>query len=1282
MRSFSNSVPPLLFLIISLCFCGLCGIENGYAQEIDQVKDHLFKEAREAMERAEAEGIHFLSPQHFSEASRLFQVAQEDYEAGGRLESIRESLRKVMEHLDAAFETQSIARILMDDLIQMREEITALGFSDHAPRQFNMADSKFKAAIRAIEDGNVRVAKGLIQQSEREFRNMTIDVLQQVVLMDARQELDRAGDRIAPVARETAMREMDELTGYLDTQRDETFVVGSLFDEIFDRAENILRIAGVEVGTVDLSDLVLEEVRITPIEPNVGDDIMIHAVVKNAGSRFAEAIVVRCADAEEREIGRTVIDFLESEQSQEISFTSIAESAGDWRVTITIDPENVIRELDDENNWLTKRVDIGQRIPLPLLHSKNANIYSTKEVFMISDENWRDVLKLVSLTTWGDPQNKGWVKNYPTLIYHREGNNFDADAIIRFLQQYQPTHLTIFGNTPTGLDAVLVAAAPQGAGLNSTQISKVTMSSYLSHWSFINRVVVCEDDYETGLMASVFASYVNAPLIFDGHFKYDLLDKRVAYVVGKVSTTTTQEINKRCTKTNEKKDYTLDDLQKAYIGWTGTNKVVLVNPNDLSINYTKNFTVEKFAYPAGSTISTLYGKHSLTAPFLAAAKFEVIAATTSNTCLRIDDDVEKIFNNLKLSGPLTYLTIVANPLALPIARENRNTFPSLWGDRIVFEECDYSKLPTHPLNLSVVTTNPTTGSSKLEVITGTNARPLNPAIYKDKVVWQDYRNGKPDIYMYDLTTKKETRITSLTNSEQINPAIYGDKIVWQDNRNQHNNKPHWDIYMYDMGQKKETRITTDVNDQMNPDIFVDINYPDKIVWQDNRNLNNNKKQWDIYMYELPFQTETRITTNTQAQIHPKVHGSWIVWEDYRNGNADIYYCVTMPLSKPLVVTNAPGTQVYPRLSEVGVVWQDNQNKNWDVYFFDWVQKQARQITTSSKDQIRPDIQGYRIMWYSEGLTGIAPVHLAPPVKSDAGHWHVYLYDSYAKKHHVVHKSLLTHEYNRTFRQEADGRFYGSSNNYGKQERAVGRIFGVTPSDVSAYVARDLFFDTIRTQNRDALLIVREDHNAVKTTSCPANINPVIHGCTLEAYARSNYWTTSVQNAFNAVHFYAGTDAGPNPVDTHANTIRGLYDDSYLILYADHGGGIGFTDGIHHVVTSNHLNNISLLPSTVLDLACATGTASWGYIPADIQFGMENLRHGAMVYMGAVDLSYWHRMFDDILEGVFLQGKTIGEAYVQARNEDYNDNVYNFCQDLKGDPFYALYGDPTFKPKWW
>jgi hypothetical protein len=60
---------------------------------------------------------------------------------------------------------------------------------------------------------------------------------------------------------------------------------------------------------------------------------------------------------------------------------------------------------------------------------KNIEKYGEREIFLISDEEWKDVLRIVSLSTWTE---HGEVKKYPTLIYHNESNGFDADSIIYF----------------------------------------------------------------------------------------------------------------------------------------------------------------------------------------------------------------------------------------------------------------------------------------------------------------------------------------------------------------------------------------------------------------------------------------------------------------------------------------------------------------------------------------------------------------------------------------------------------------------------------------------------------------------------------------------------------------------------------------------------------------------------------------------------------------------------------------------------------------------------------
>ncbi|MDQ1253573.1 MAG: hypothetical protein QG646_2745 [Euryarchaeota archaeon] len=151
----------------------------------------------------------------------------------------------------------------------------------------------------------------------------------------------------------------------------------------------------------------------------------------------------------------------------------------------------------------------------------------------------------------------------------------------------------------------------------------------------------------------------------------------------------------------------------------------------------------------------------------------------------------------------------------------------------------------------------------------------SPAIYGKRIVWTEGNESynSPDIHMYDLSSPQDRWGTWISHSGKANISdIYSDKIVWADNLS-----GNWDIYMYDLSTMKETQITTNPSDSINPVI-----YGNNLVWQDNRNGN-----WDIYAYDLITHQQIH-TTNKADQIAPAIYGNNVVWTDYRNGKPDIY----------------------------------------------------------------------------------------------------------------------------------------------------------------------------------------------------------------------------------------------------------------------------------------------------------------------------------------------------------------------------------------------------------
>jgi len=565
-------------------------------------------------------------------------------------------------------------------------------------------------------------------------------------------------------------------------------------------------------------------------------------------------------------------------------------------------------------------------LAIPVKNEKDPNKYSKKNAFLISDKNWREILSLVPLTTWTSEKDSEWCQKgygtpskvcvYPTLIYHREGESFDADSIIYFFQQYKPDNLTIIGNTPPELDNLLIVKPELGAGLKEEQIKKISFNDYFSYWKSFNSIVVVDyDNYANGLMGSVWASLKNIPIIFVNSNNLEnyknVIDNRKIYIIGKIDSSVSDYINKNAKSSIS---YTLEELQKEYIKETNTDKIILVNPNDLDLKVIKRFLPEK----STKSFSELFSKISLAAPFLAAGKHEVIIDTTSTDYKKIDAFVENKIAAIGINPE--YLTILASPVSIPISR------PATQKDG-----CKYAK-------------------------------------------------------------------------------------------------------------------------------FIEV----------------------------------------------------------------------------------------------------------------------------------------------------------------------------------------------------DGRFYGELDHDNLVDLSTGRIFGVSISDASSYIARSIFIKDIVSNNFDALIVL------------PGYGTSTTKG---EMIKFSKYfWTPNIINQLDSHYFYAGW----YDVLFRIFKIKNLYDDSNLIIYYNHGSKTAFSMLISSYDFSS--NNIYLNNPIIMNVACLT--CCWSGNPNS--FCVQNIRRGALGFQGAVDISYWNKEFDDILNGFVLEGKSIGTAYKEARNQDYKDNIYNFCLGLRGDIFYAWIGDPTIK----
>jgi TolB protein len=251
------------------------------------------------------------------------------------------------------------------------------------------------------------------------------------------------------------------------------------------------------------------------------------------------------------------------------------------------------------------------------------------------------------------------------------------------------------------------------------------------------------------------------------------------------------------------------------------------------------------------------------------------------------------------------------------------------------------------LFMTLIPVGITTAIEGIEIPICTNpAGQYSPAIYGNRIVWMDYRNANGDdnhdIYMYDLSTQKETQITE-NPASQGSPSIWENRIVWVDFRN-----GNADIYMYDLASGVETPICTAPGDQINPKIWGD-----RIVWVDRRNGESH-----IYMYDLSTGIETPIATSPWSQFGPAIWKDkivWVNWSSPQTANKDIFmYDLSTGTETP--ISTYPSNQLWPQIWENRIVWFEQDREQ--IFMHDVSTNEEKLIASGA----HPGIFGDKIVY--------------------------------------------------------------------------------------------------------------------------------------------------------------------------------------------------------------------------------------------------------------------------------------------------------------------------------
>lgn len=98
---------------------------------------------------------------------------------------------------------------------------------------------------------------------------------------------------------------------------------------------------------------------------------------------------------------------------------------------------------------------------------------------------------------------------------------------------------------------------------------------------------------------------------------------------------------------------------------------------------------------------------------------------------------------------------------------------------------------------------------------------------------------------------------------------------------------------------------------------------DWLVWED-------ANHGDIYAYSLSAGMGYYLTNDAAPQRYPQIHGNVVVFEDYRNGRANVV-AHFLDTGEQRLLSTGPGNHRRPSIHGDLVVWEDDRSRNTDVW---------------------------------------------------------------------------------------------------------------------------------------------------------------------------------------------------------------------------------------------------------------------------------------------------------------------------------------------------------------
>lgn len=156
------------------------------------LKEQLFSDATTALKEAQLAQASVYAPRTYERGIKYYRSAEERFERGRNLESIRAHVAEATTHLRQATEVSHRTRLALAALIKTRADAEKVEAARHAPELWRRAEDGFGEAIADLERGARDSAKERAQQADQHYRDAELRAIKATYLTETRALIARA----------------------------------------------------------------------------------------------------------------------------------------------------------------------------------------------------------------------------------------------------------------------------------------------------------------------------------------------------------------------------------------------------------------------------------------------------------------------------------------------------------------------------------------------------------------------------------------------------------------------------------------------------------------------------------------------------------------------------------------------------------------------------------------------------------------------------------------------------------------------------------------------------------------------------------------------------------------------------------------------------------------------------------------------------------------------------------------------------------------------------------